>query len=166
MKSGRIFEVLVPTKSRKESKSMKLHTYLNFGGNCAQAFRFYEQHLGGKIIMMMNHGQQPKANAVSPEWKNAILHARINIGDTVLMGADIAQGQVRHVLDDPPRTSHAVGCLSKCWMKDEIDFRNIRAGLYLTWEGSMIMIVAIAVAILIVALVGFAATKPDTFRVQ
>jgi PhnB protein len=89
MKSGRIFEVLVPTKSRKESKSMKLHTYLNFGGNCAQAFRFYEQHLGGKIIMMMNHGQQPKANAVSPEWKNAILHARINIGDTVLMGADI-----------------------------------------------------------------------------
>ena len=68
---------------------MKLHTYLNFGGNCAQAFRFYEQHLGGKIIMMMNHGQQPKANAVSPEWKNAILHARINIGDTVLMGADI-----------------------------------------------------------------------------
>jgi hypothetical protein len=51
-------------------------------------------------------------------------------------------------------------------MKDEIDFRNIRAGLYLTWEGSMIMIVAIAVAILIVALVGFAATKPDTFRVQ
>ena len=28
---------------------MKLYTYLNYGGNCEQAFRFYEQHLGGKI---------------------------------------------------------------------------------------------------------------------
>jgi PhnB protein len=68
---------------------MKLHTYLNFGGNCEQAFRFYEQHLGGKIIMMMTHGQMPNATAVSPDWKNAILHARINIGETMLMGADI-----------------------------------------------------------------------------
>jgi PhnB protein len=68
---------------------MQLHTYLNFGGNCEQAFRFYEQHLGGKIIMMMTHSQQPNANTVSPDWKNAILHARINIGETVLMGADI-----------------------------------------------------------------------------
>jgi PhnB protein len=68
---------------------MKLHTYLNFGGNCEQAFRFYEQHLGGKIIMMMTHGQTPNPSDVSPDWKNAILHARINIGETLLMGADI-----------------------------------------------------------------------------
>ena len=27
---------------------MQMHTYLNYGGNCEQAFRFYEQHLGGK----------------------------------------------------------------------------------------------------------------------
>ena len=70
---------------------MKLHTYLNFGGNCEQAFRFYEQHLGGKIIMMMTHGQMPDPKDVKPEWKNAILHARINIGETVLMGADTPQ---------------------------------------------------------------------------
>ena len=68
---------------------MKLHTYLNFGGNCEQAFRFYEQHLGAKIIMMMTHGQTPNPSDVSPDWKNAILHARIHIGETVLMGADI-----------------------------------------------------------------------------
>jgi PhnB protein len=40
---------------------MKLCTYLNYGGNCVQAFRFYEQHLGGKIAMLMTHGQQPNA---------------------------------------------------------------------------------------------------------
>lgn len=32
---------------------MQLHTYLNYGRNCEQAFRFYEQQLGGKITMMM-----------------------------------------------------------------------------------------------------------------
>ena len=68
---------------------MQLHTYLNYGGNCEQAFRFYEQHLGGKITMMMRHGEQPNTSAVSPEWKNAILHARISIGGTELLGADI-----------------------------------------------------------------------------
>ena len=68
---------------------MKLHTYLNYGGNCEQAFRFYEQHLGGKITMMMTHGQQPGANNVPAEWKSAILHARLSIGGTELLGADI-----------------------------------------------------------------------------
>ncbi|MGE5645425.1 MAG: hypothetical protein ACM336_06490 [Acidobacteriota bacterium] len=36
---------------------MKLHTYLNYGGNCEQAFRFYEQHLGGKITALQYHGE-------------------------------------------------------------------------------------------------------------
>jgi PhnB protein len=68
---------------------MKLYTYLNYGGNCEQAFRFYEQHLGGKITRMMTHGEQPNGSGVSPEWKNAILHARITLGETELLGADI-----------------------------------------------------------------------------
>ena len=72
---------------------MKLYTYLNYGGNCQEAFRFYEQHLGGKITMVMNHGQGPNPNVGPPDWKNAILHARMNIGDTELMGADIPSYQ-------------------------------------------------------------------------
>ena len=31
---------------------MKLHVYLNYGGNCEQAFRFYEEHLGGKMVVI------------------------------------------------------------------------------------------------------------------
>jgi PhnB protein len=72
---------------------MKLYTYLNYGGNCRDAFRFYEQHLGGKITMMMTHGEQPNPANVPADWKDAILHARINIGDTVLIGADIPPGR-------------------------------------------------------------------------
>jgi PhnB protein len=68
---------------------MKLDIYLNYRGNCEQAFRFYEQHLGGKITSMMRHGELPDQGNVPADWKNAILHARIEIGNTVVMGADI-----------------------------------------------------------------------------
>ena len=68
---------------------MKLLTYLNYGGNCEQAFRFYERHLGAKITMMMTHGEAPNAKDVAPDWKNAILHARMTIGETELLGADV-----------------------------------------------------------------------------
>ena len=68
---------------------MRLYTYLNYGGNCRQAFEFYAEHLGGKITMMTKHGEQPEADKVPPDWKNAILHARIEIGGTIVLGADI-----------------------------------------------------------------------------
>ena len=68
---------------------MKLYTYLNYGGNCRQAFEFYVRHLGGNIVMLMTHGEQPNAGSVPPEWKDAVLHARLELGDTVVLGADI-----------------------------------------------------------------------------
>ena len=73
--------------------SMKLDIYVNYPGHCKEAFQFYEQHLGGKITMMLTHQQQPDAANVAADWKNAILHARIEIGDTVLMGADIPHAE-------------------------------------------------------------------------
>jgi PhnB protein len=68
---------------------MRLRTYLNYGGNCRQAFRFYEQHLGGKITMMVTHGEGPNQASVPAGWKDAILHARIDIGGTELLAADV-----------------------------------------------------------------------------
>jgi PhnB protein len=72
---------------------MKLDVYLNYAGNCQQAFRFYEQHLGGKIRMMTTHGQGPNAANLPAEQLGAILHARIEIGDTVVMGADTPKSE-------------------------------------------------------------------------
>ncbi len=72
---------------------MTLNTYVNFAGKCAEAFRYYEQHLGGKIGMVMTHGQAPDQSKVRPEMKDAVLHARISIGGTDLMGADIPTAQ-------------------------------------------------------------------------
>jgi PhnB protein len=72
---------------------MKLKTYVNFAGKCAEAFQFYEKHLGGSIGMMMTHGQAPDQSRVKPDWRDAVLHARIAIGDTELMGADIPNAE-------------------------------------------------------------------------
>ena len=71
---------------------MQLHTYLNYGGNCEDAFKFYEKHLGGKITMLMRHGDQP-GGQTPPGWAAKVLHARMNIGETELLGADIPSFQ-------------------------------------------------------------------------
>jgi PhnB protein len=67
---------------------MKLYTYLNYGGNCRQAFEFYAEHLDAKITFLTTHGER-ESSGVPPEWKNAVLHARMEIGETVLLGADV-----------------------------------------------------------------------------
>ena len=72
---------------------MKMLTYINFAGKCAEAFRYYEKHLGGTIGMMMTHGQAPDQSKVDPALKDAVLHARISVGGTELMGADIPSAQ-------------------------------------------------------------------------
>jgi PhnB protein len=68
---------------------MKLYTYLNYGGNCRQAFEFYAEHLGGTITSLTTHGELPGSSEIPPEWRDAVLHARIEIGETIVLGADI-----------------------------------------------------------------------------
>ena len=77
---------------------MQLDVYVNYRGTCEQAFRFYEQHLGGKITGVVRHRDQPNPN-VPAEWGDKVLHARIEIGGTEVMGADIPQA-------DPMRSAY------------------------------------------------------------
>ena len=67
---------------------MKVNTYLNYGGNCGEAFRFYEKELGAKIDMLMTHGQSP-VPGLGPEMKDKVLYASITIAETVVMGSDV-----------------------------------------------------------------------------
>jgi PhnB protein len=67
---------------------VQLQTYLNYGGNCEEAFTFYEEHLGGKITMLMRHGEQPGGQS-PPGLEGKVLHARLNLGGTELLGADV-----------------------------------------------------------------------------
>jgi PhnB protein len=67
---------------------MQLNPYLTFNGRCEEAFKFYEQVLGGKIEAMIPHEGTPVAEHVSPEWRSKIIHASLRVGDNVLMGSD------------------------------------------------------------------------------
>ena len=67
---------------------MQINPYLFFKGDCEEAFRFYERSLGGRIVAMTTFGDSPMAQHASPEWHGKILHARLVLGDMVLMGSD------------------------------------------------------------------------------
>src|SRR5271166_6578824 len=67
---------------------MQLNPYLTFNGQCEAAFKFYEKVLGGKIEAMMTYGGSPMADQTQPEWRNKIMHARMTVGDKMLMASD------------------------------------------------------------------------------
>jgi PhnB protein len=67
---------------------MEITPYLNFNGNCADAFRFYEKCLGGKIEMMQTHGDTPMKDQVPAEWRDKVIHVRLLVGNQALMGSD------------------------------------------------------------------------------
>ena len=67
---------------------MQLNPYLLFNGQCEAAFKFYAQVLGGKIDGMLTHAGTPAEQQVPAEWRDKILHARLTVGDEVLMASD------------------------------------------------------------------------------
>jgi PhnB protein len=72
---------------------MQFNVYLYFNGQCEEAFKFYEKILGGKIEMMMPHEGSPAEKEVPSEWQKKILHARMTIGQSVLMASDAPPGR-------------------------------------------------------------------------
>ena len=68
---------------------MKLNAFLNFGGNCEAALRFYEQHLSGKITMLMRRAEQPDQPVTWPGWEKSVQFASMDIGETVLWASDV-----------------------------------------------------------------------------
>ncbi|MDB6062152.1 MAG: hypothetical protein JWM78_2255 [Verrucomicrobiaceae bacterium] len=67
---------------------MQLNPYLTFKGDCKAAFEFYAQCLNGKVEAVFTHGESPMAEQTTPEWRDKVMHAQLNIGTQVLMGAD------------------------------------------------------------------------------
>ncbi|HEY8491297.1 MAG TPA: VOC family protein [Dehalococcoidia bacterium] len=72
---------------------MQVNPYLNFDGQCAEAFRYYEQVLGGKVEAMMTFKDLPASEQVPAGWEDRVMHAHLSVGNQVLMGADTPPGQ-------------------------------------------------------------------------
>jgi PhnB protein len=65
---------------------MKTTAYLNFDGNCAEAFQFYAKTFPGTGLHIMKQGDMQK-DAKAPE-KDWVIHAFLKIGDADLMASD------------------------------------------------------------------------------
>jgi PhnB protein len=99
---------------------MQLNPYLTFKGNCADAFKFYEKCLGGKIVMLMTHEGTPAAEQVPAHWRDKIMHAHLTVGDKALMGSDAPPDRyepmkgfsVSHTVDTPADAERVFKALS------------------------------------------------------
>lgn len=69
---------------------MQLHPYLSFKGQCEDAFKFYERHLGAKIGPLFRYGGTPLSDQVPADWQNKIMHGSLTLGGHTLMGVDTA----------------------------------------------------------------------------
>ena len=69
-----------------------LDAYLAFDGTCAEAMRFYERVLAGKLEILMTNGDSPMREHTPPEAYGRIMHARLNLGERILMASDTPLG--------------------------------------------------------------------------
>ncbi len=66
---------------------MKIQAYLNFDGDCDEAFRLYEKALGGTVVGRFTFGNSPMAGHY-PGFDNKLMHIALRIGDQTLLGSD------------------------------------------------------------------------------
>lgn len=67
---------------------MSLNAYLNFAGNCREAFRFYAKLLGGKDLQIMSFADAHATEGLPKSAHKQVMHARVKLGNDMLMGSD------------------------------------------------------------------------------
>ena len=69
--------------------------YLNFPGNCMEAFEFYKSVLGGEYSNVSRFSDMPSDAAPDETHEPApegIMHISLPFGDSILMGSDVPPG--------------------------------------------------------------------------
>ncbi len=67
---------------------MTLSIYLNFKGNCREAFEFYRSVFGGEFAIFETFRNGPPDMGVPEDELDNIMHVSYPIGSSVLMGSD------------------------------------------------------------------------------
>ena len=70
-----------------------LDSYLFFRGNCAEAMRFYERTLGGRMEAMLTYGDSPEPEQCAGADPRQIMHACLTLDGRKLMASDVPPGQ-------------------------------------------------------------------------
>jgi PhnB protein len=100
---------------------MQINPYLYFNGNCEEALKFYEAIFGAKVCMKMTYGEAPPDNPCSAGFEKKIMHARLDVGGSVIMMSDAPaerysrpQGfSIAYNSPDPVEAERVYGELSK-----------------------------------------------------
>src|SRR5256885_1482699 len=67
---------------------MAFHPYVNFGGNCREAFTRYHEIFGGELNLL-SWDDMPGDEPPPPDVKaDAVMHAALSSGETLVMGSD------------------------------------------------------------------------------
>lgn len=68
-----------------------INTYLNFNGNCEEAFNFYKTVFGGEFTFIGRFEEMPESEDynIPDADKNKIMHVSLPIGTSILMGSDV-----------------------------------------------------------------------------
>ena len=71
-----------------------LSIYINFEGNCREAFAFYRSVFGGEFSTVMVFGDMPPSEDMQmPDgWDDKVMHVSYPIGNSILMGSDMPPG--------------------------------------------------------------------------
>lgn len=73
---------------------MQFQPYLMFDGDCAQAMRFYERVVGGKLEPMLKYSEMPEPCGDMPaNCGDRIAHACLVLDGAMLMASDTMPGQ-------------------------------------------------------------------------
>lgn len=100
---------------------MQTATHLHFKGNCSEAFGFYAETFGGKVVFSLTYGASPAAKHTAPELHDKIVHARLDFDGQMLLGCDALcehyqqpQGfNVMAAVDDPAEAQRVFNALAE-----------------------------------------------------
>jgi len=72
---------------------MNISIHISFKGQCEEAFRYYEKHLGGVIDGLYKFKDTPASKTAPSEWQDKIVHGGVLIGNVEIAGADVVPEQ-------------------------------------------------------------------------
>jgi len=93
---------------------MRIYPYLNFGGDCREAFEFYAEVLGGCIVSQATFAEMGADGDMGPDWKDKVMNIHLVADGAEIMGSDAppqyysapAGMTASIVIDDDARAQH------------------------------------------------------------
>jgi len=67
---------------------MLVEPYLFFDGKCEEALEFYRRTIGAEVTALLRWKDSPDPQMAMPGAADKVMHARLRIGDTMVMASD------------------------------------------------------------------------------